>query len=316
MKHTILALLALSLLSCSSDDNENNGSTITVQQNILMNIDENPQPNQVIGVVSATSSNPITFAITEQTLIDAFIINSTTGELIVGDASFFDFETNAIIQVTVEVSDGIDIKNIDVQVELNNKDDIEFLLSNSKQDYIAAQIGDWIEVTEEEYEILANALNEVKRAGFYQSGALNVPSTDGIITLANLNSGSTNSMPGGSLVFGFKYLAVSAQLTDDRHRVKQSSSTNSTGFENVGNLLPSHEKDNEVACFVLKGCESAITSNEGFLGFQKSSGATMGIVINDGTYLFSLGEASDFTSEANGSTALYEGLSTIQKQWN
>ena len=304
----------LLLFSCSSDDNGSDTS-INVQNPIVFTADENLQSGQSIGTITATSSSPVTFTISEQVFTNAIVINPSTGELAVGDASFFDFETNPIIEGVIEISNGIESVSTDLRIDLNNKDDIAFSLTESKQDYIDAAIGDWIEITEAEYDNLNTVLQDVKKSGFFEIGVVVTPSINSVFTLSNLNEVNTNSMPNSSLVFAFKYFAVETQLNSDRHRVKQSSVSNNTGFENIGNPLPSHQKLNGAACFVLKGSETMISSNEGFLGFQKSSGSTMGIT-NSGRLLFSLGEASDLIMESNGSNALYEGLSTSRRQWD
>ncbi|WP_432410886.1 cadherin repeat domain-containing protein [Rasiella sp. SM2506] len=315
----ILCITSLLIMSCSSnDDATETNNSITVQDLITITIDENAQPGQSIGIINAISNRSMTFTILEQDFTNAIAIHPSTGALTVADASIFDFETNPVIQGVVEIKNGIETATTSVRIELNNNDDIAFSLTASKQAYLNAEAGDWIEITVAEYEKLNEVLNEVTNFGPVSDGTSNTPSVNGVITLANFDqsTGSINSMPNRSLVFAFKYFAVETQLNSDRHRVKQSSSTNSTGFENIGNPLPAHEKMNGDVCFVLKGSKDAITSNQGFLGFQKSSGSTMGLMPNNGVLLFSLGEASNLNMESNGVNAAYYGLSTTVKQWD
>lgn len=307
-----LFIVSLFVFGCSSDDTETD-TAINVEDVIRIAADENLQSGESIGTINATSNSPMTFTILEQVFTNALVVNSSTGELTVGDASFFDFETNPFIQGVIEINNGTETVSSDLLIELNNNDDILFSLTDSKQDYRNAQAGDWIEITELEYERLTIVINDVTEIGPVIDGTSNTPSINGVVTLANLGAGD---MPNRSLVFAFKYFAVETQLNSDRHRVKQSNSTNNTGFENIGNPLPAHEMINGVVCFVMKGSEDIITSNKGFLGFQKSSGSTMGLVPNNGRFFFSLGEATDLIMESNGSNAAYQGLSTTQRQWD
>ena len=319
-KQLTFLLLIFLTFSCSSNDDNGTDSSINVQDVISMTIDENPQFGQTIGTVNATSNSPMIFTLTQQSLNGALTLNPSTGILTVGDASFFDFETNPIIQGVIEISNGIATVTTDLRIDLNNKDDIEFSLTESKQEYIDADIGDWIEITEAEYERLTIVMQDVLNFGPIIDGSSNtiIPSENSVITYANFDQSTEtiNSMPNRSLLFAFKYFAVETQLNSDRHRVKQSSNSNSTGFENIGNPLPAHQKINGVVCFVLKGNENMITSNQGFLGFQKSSGSKMGLVINDGVLLFALGEANDLNTESQGTNSAYQGLSTTRRQWD
>ncbi len=315
---TILVISILLLFGCSSDDDNANDNAINVEDLIVLTLDENPSAGDSIGIINASSNSVITFSIAEQVFANAVLVNPNTGELTVGNASFFDFETNPSIQGVVEISNGAQTVSSDWRIDLNNKDDIAFSLTESKQEYIDAEAGEWIEITETEYDRLNQVLQGVLKSGFYMDEVTFTPSMNGVFTLANLDESrsSENLMPNNSLVFAFKYFAVETEINSDRHRVKQSSISNSTGFENIGNPLPPHAKSIGAACFVLKGSEDVITSDQGFLGFQKSSGSTMGIATTNGVLLFGLGETSDFNMESNGSSALYEGLSTTLRQWD
>ncbi len=319
-KQATLTLCIILFISCGNDDDTDIGpdNSINAQDLISMTIDENPETGQSIGTINATSNLPLTFSILEQAFTNAIVLNPSTGELTVGDASFFNFEINPAIQGVIEISNGLETISVDLRIDLINRDDIAFALTDSQQDYTDAQAGDWVEITEDEYERLNQVLIAITKAGFFEEGPTISPSPNGVYTLANLDQSpqNRNTMPNNSLVFAFKYYAIDNPLNSDRHRVKQSSLTNSTGFENIGNPLPPHQRVNGAACFVLKGGEDLITSNEGFLGFQKSSGSVMGIAIHPGVLLFGLGEVSELNMESNGDLALYEGLSTTIKQWD
>ncbi|MFC4633338.1 cadherin repeat domain-containing protein [Dokdonia ponticola] len=319
LKQAMLVFSIIVMISCGNDDDTSNpNNSINVQDFISMTFDENPETGQSIGTINATSNLPLAFSILEQAFTNAIVVNPNTGELTVGDASFFDFETNPAIQSVIEINNGVETISVDLRIDLNNRDDIAFVLTNSQQNYMDAQAGDWIEITADEYERLNQVLIDVLKAGFFEDVTTINPSSNGVFTMANLDESTRNMniMPNNSLVFAFRYYAVDNQLNSDRHRVKQSSLANSIGFENIGNPLPPHQRENGAACFVLKGSEALITSEQGFLGFQKSSGSTMGIAITSGVMLFAQGEASEFNMESNGNLALYEGLSTTIKQWD
>ena len=310
-------VVILLLQSCSSDDDiAVNDNAISVQDTFILTLNEHPESGQSIGTVNASSNSPLTFSILEQTFTNAIAINASTGKLTVGDASFFDFELNPSIQGVVLISNGIESITTDVRIDLNNIEDIiALVLSESLQDYNDASDGDWIGITRNEYDQLSTTLLEVKKSGYYPTDVLFSPSSDGVFTMSNLNEGTSNAIPENSLVFAFKYFAAETQLNSDRHRVKQSNASNSSGFVNIGNPLPPHQRNVGAVCFVLKGSENMISSNQGFLGFQKSAGSTMGISPGSGTYFYALGGASDLLSESNG-RALYEGLSTTIRQWD
>lgn len=322
IKYLQKALLALSILimaSCGNDDDaRTTDNSINLQDPFILNIDENPSNGQSIGTVNAIGNGTLIFSILEQEFTNAIAINPSTGELTVRDASFFDFETNTQIRGVISVNNGTETATTDVRIDLNNGDDIAFALTESQQDYLNAQVGDWIEITADEYERLTEVVRDVTKSGFIEEVTTINPSTNSVFTLANLDAAAReeNSMPNNSLVFAFKYYAVDNVLTSDRHRVKQSSLANSAGFENIGNPLPPHQRVDDIACFVLKGNEASISTDQGYLGFQKSSGSTMGIAVTSGVMLFALGETSDMNMESNGNLALYEGLSTTTKQWD
>lgn len=101
MRHLIksyyVVLLTMALhISCSSDD----GILLVNLQDLTISLDENPADGNAVGMVQ--SDSPTTnFSITSQTPAGALVINATTGELTVADASIFDFETNPNITANV-----------------------------------------------------------------------------------------------------------------------------------------------------------------------------------------------------------------------
>ncbi|KAA2218807.1 cadherin repeat domain-containing protein [Maribacter flavus] len=94
-------------------DNAENSVTVTITlnntnevtaQNLEVTIDENPTAGQVLGSLQ-TMGNASGFTITTQSPVGAMDIDSNSGELIVADASLFDFETNPTLTATVSIED-------------------------------------------------------------------------------------------------------------------------------------------------------------------------------------------------------------------
>lgn len=313
----LIALLIGSLLvfSCSGDDNgtdDGADNAINVEDLISITVDENIQSGETLGTINATSNSPITFTISEQVFANAIVINASTGELTVGDASFFDFETNPIIQGVLEFDNGIESASADLTIDLINKDDIEFYLSESRQDYINAQAGDWIEVTEVEYNTLATNLNEVAKIATTDGDYDNteqpstISSTAADTTIAN-NNGET--MPNGSYLFAFKY--ISGGVTTAM-RAKQSSVNNTTGYDNIGGNFPMSPASGDH--FLVLKMSNVPTTDEGHLAIYspiKTFRNYNTALIHSGN-----GDTNTLPDLQSNNLFLYQGLSSTQKQWD
>jgi len=195
-------------------------------------------------------------------------------------------------------------------------DTIELTLTTSKAAYQSANTGDWIQITEIEYNLLAIVLNNVSKIGTTDaqynddSTIFAVGSGAQGITMANDNG---IIIPSNSYAFAFKY-----NVTDDNAsstRVKISSTSVTDNYSNLGNILPPHDTGDNY--FVLKGSNSS-TSNTGYLGvfclekmgFKELSSST--------DYYFTLSDATKLNIKGNTNTAviLFQGLSTTEKQWD
>lgn len=308
-----LFIVSLLVFSCSTDDNDNaTDNAINVEDVIRMTVDENLQPGESIGTINATSNSPMTFAILEQVFTNALVVNSSTGELTVGDASFFDFETNPIIQGVIEINNGTETVSSDLLIELNNNDDILFSLSESKQDYRNAQAGDWIEITEAEYNNLAINLNEVSKIATSDADYDNIllPSTISSsaadTTIAN-NNGVI--MPSGSYLFAFKYIAGGVTTN---MRVKQSSTDIDIDYQDIGNILPMSPASGD-HYLVLKA-SSDPTSSIGYLAVYspiKTFRNYPTALNNSGN-----GQTNELPNFLSNNLFLYQGLSSTQRQWD
>ena len=308
-------------------DNSGNTETITATinlndldevsaQNLSVTIDENPTNGEVLGTIQATGEN-LVFAITFQNPSGAFNINASTGEITVADAALFDFETNPNMLATVSVENAVNMVSVNATINLNDVDAIASFLSTSQADYNAANNGDWIAITEAEYDMLANNLNEITRAGT-TTAQYNNP-TASILTALNgshtlSNNTTTSSIPANGYIIAFKYKIGNVSNDVTGFKVKQSITANNSGFSDLGNELPSHSGTHQSVFFVLKGNSTPVTAN-GYLGFYHSSSSTSLFESTSagGTYW-----GSSDTSNLNGQLSrksLYQGLSTTEIQW-
>ena len=312
-KQLTLLLLIFLTFSCSKDDEgTNSNNSISVQDTFIFTLDENPQSGQSIGTINATSNSPMIFTISEQVFTNAIVINPNTGELSVGDASLFDFEANPIIQGVIEINNGIETATTNLRIDLNNSDDIASSLTESRQDYINAQAGEWIEVTEAEYNNLAINLNEVSKIatsdGDYDNTVLpsTISTSAADTTIAN-NNGET--MPSGSYLFAFKYISGGVGTT---MRAKQSSTSIATGYENIGGNFPMSPASGD-HYLVLK-TSNVPTTGEGYLAIYsplKTFRNYASAVINSGN-----GNTNALPDQQSNNLFLYQGLSSTQRQWD
>jgi len=135
-KNLIISILIVSLFigmsSCSSDSNDDNQTNIAVTtSDFTTSINENPVNGQVIGVVEGTTNQgSVAFSITEQTPSGAFTIDNTTGELMVADASIFDFEVNQTITGIVKVANGSVFENSNVVINIIDVNEVNIFNGN------------------------------------------------------------------------------------------------------------------------------------------------------------------------------------------
>src|SRR5690554_5923473 len=244
-------------------------------------------------------------------------VNSSTGELKVANTTLFDFETNPVISATISILDLNYTTSATATINLNDLDDIASFLSTSKADYIAAADGEWVIVSEGEYNALASKLNHVSRAGTTENEYTNssFPITESSSSGWVISNVTSANMPANSFVFAFKYHIYSGTNVSSS-KVKQSSTSISDGYSDLGTALPLHAGNQENICFVLKGSNS-MTTNEGYLAFYKAESTVMGKLqqeLGSQTY-YHPGDVNEGLTLTTGIQALYQGLSTTQKQW-
>lgn len=307
-KFGILILFSLFFnTSCSEDDS---GSFEATASDVTVTIDEHSSNGTVIGTVATNLTGNLVYSFTSQSVANALGINSTTGQISIADTSKFDFETNPMIEAIVNVTNSSDTATSIVTITLNNIDDILYFLSTSKQAYMDADNGNWISVTENEYNTLANSLNEVSKVATsdedYDIDITNITGANGW-TVSNYNG---EDVPNGSYVFAFKYDSRSNSVTNNV--VKLSTTSISEGYSDLGGKLPEHNSGENY--FVLKG-NSNQTENVGYLGFYSSLGMVYKASSTKVRFI-SGGNTNTLTESPSNYILEYQGLSTTQKQWD
>lgn len=118
MKKIFILTLLIFVISCSSDNEE---ETIITVEDFNVTIDENPDINQLLGNINATTNQgSLSYSIISQSNNEALAINESSGELTVGDETIFDFETNPIITAIVEVTNDNISATSNVTITLND----------------------------------------------------------------------------------------------------------------------------------------------------------------------------------------------------
>ncbi len=302
------------LFSCSSDNDSSDSTELSVQ-NFVTTVDENQADATSLGTIQATGEGTLSFSITSQTPAGALTINASTGELTVADASAFDFETNPVINGTISVIDTQSTVNATMAININDVDGVFDALLTSQADYTAAANGDWVMITEAEYNALADNLNEVSRSGTNETQYNTAPAvTTGGAGYTRANITSTSIIPNGSYVFAFKYKTNNV-ANDTNSKVKQSSTANNDGFSDLGSSLPSHSGTGEDVFFVLKDSDNPVSAT-GYLSIYNNSKMSIIVDPNNIGYYFVLGDSSPtLTGNSTSYINLYQGLSTTQMQW-
>ena len=314
----ILSSLILTLLlftfSCSSDDDGGGSSGINAQ-NLVTNFNENPAIGSSVGTIQAASNSTLSFSISSQTPSGALMINPSTGELTVANTTLFDFETNPVINATISIIDPDNTASATATINLNDVDDIASFLSTSEAAYTAATDGDWITITEAEYNALANSLNEVSRIGSSDLEYDDPSTVSNSSTSAWVGSNvTTSNIPNNSYVYAFKYHA--RDVTDSNtSKIKISSTSISDGYSDLGGTLPNHSGLSIDVHFVLKG-NNTITPS-GYIAFYKGINVNMGLknITGNQSYYWETGDANSGLTQFDDYKLLYQGLSTTQKQW-
>lgn len=306
LKLTTLSLLfSLIFFSCSTDD-DNQDSPNTTDFNTTIN--ENPIEGLLVGTITTSNTSTKNYAILSQTPNDALRVDPETGNLIVNNALVFDFETNPSITAIVRDLAGNNTTN--VTINLNNIDDIAHFLTTSKANYLAADESSWTIITEAEYNLLAERLNQVSTLGTTNSDYQTAGATS-IDNVTATNVGGSPNLPANNYFFGFKYHAMSDNVVGAR--VKISGLGPLYGFIGAGRHLPDHDMGDNY--FVLKN--GPISTNEGYIAvftpgeighINSTPDKTCYAANDDVTSIPSVNIAAEIIY-------LYQGLFTPQNQW-
>ena len=247
-------------------------STIITANDLNTSIDENPSNGAVITNFEATvNQSNITYAITSQSVSGAISIDANSGAISVADASAFDYETNTSITGTIKITaaDATE-KDVNFTITINDVDFIRENLSTSQSAYDAASDGDWITVTEAEYNALATEISSVTRSGMPEDNFLISNTTLGWSNYGHVTSlagTSVDNVPTGSYLFAFKFIRHESN-TSIESRVKLSETNETDGFVNVGTALPDASgNSSSIHYYVLKGNNTATTATNSYVGF-------------------------------------------------
>ena len=217
-------------------------------------------------------------------------------------------------------SNGTESETINVSINLNNIDDIRaFLTDDSRTAYDNADDGEWIVVTENEYNNIANNLADVNRRGnsefvFDLSGTdIFITGPDFTLTVEDVPNADTNTpnLTAGEYLYAFKYFTTANNFGGTN--VKLSETSNQEGFAIIGTNLPGHNIGFNY--FVLKG-NNAPTANVGYLGIYETSSIGYRIIPGS-SFFFENGDSSFISNPGAPNRAyLFQGLTTSIKQWD
>ena len=174
----IFAVLITSFLSTSCSNDDNNSTSINLQ-NFTATIDENPTNGQVIGAVQSNTTNTVTFSISTQSPSGALEINATTGELTVLDETLFDFETNPTITATVSATGASNQST--VTINLDNVNEIG--------DFNHGGVVFWIDPTDNTKGLVCAVTDQSSSIRWHDTQQPSLTET----TSTNLQTGSTNT---------------------------------------------------------------------------------------------------------------------------
>lgn len=307
----ILLITSTTFISCSEEEDGGplNNSDVSAQ------VEEYPRNGDFLATATSSLSGDLTFGLTAVSVGDAFLLDDTTGELTVANPFAFDYETNTEITGEITVTNGTETEVLSVYVEVIDIDDIAYILTDSKADYEAANAGDWVPITSNEYLSLFVQISETSKSGttdeLFEAGvSVGVFTAYYDFTIAN----DAAPIPDDSYVFAFKYWSDENEAQGNK--VKVSSTSLTDGYSDLGGILPAGGRGEHN--FVLKGGDSP-TDGSGYLGMYSNAGLSYdvrGFAI--GNHYFVEGDQATIGANFNvvQTICLYQGLSTPIKQWD
>ncbi len=303
------------VVSCGSDDSSQTTIVTDALLVVMAEVDENPILGAEVATVNSTLNGTLTYSISSITVENALDINETSGVLTIGNSSVFDFERRTTLSGIIVVSNGTESEEWSLLVTIRNIDDIEYWLTDSKAAYQGENSGNWVLITEAEYEQLATQLNSISKAGttdllYSQGSNSELFETYTGFTVSN----DLSSIPENSYVFAFKYLALADAVAENQ--IKVSDGVVTGDYVDLGNSLPVHNPGQQY--FVLKGARQSTTTSRGFLGLYSQNGVSYDSDGNAaGTHLFGEGDVNELMNiNVVNRVCMYQGLSTPIKQWD
>lgn len=110
--------LAVGLLFASCGDEE--GLAVN---SFSADVAENTPTGTVIGTVDASAGEDIVYTLENETVPGALIINPSTGQLTVGDASAYDFETNTVLGANYTAATTAESLSSDITINITDIDE-------------------------------------------------------------------------------------------------------------------------------------------------------------------------------------------------
>ncbi len=312
MIHRLLLWVGFVGVSCTGGDDE----TPTILQDdlrIAAQVNEYPEFGTVVATVNTELKGDLTYSLNSLSINDALALNQVTGTLTVFNTLAFDYEARAKITGKVLISNGLETEEWTFEVAIRNIDDIAYWLTNSKEVYEAANSGNWVPITENEYNQLAQRISGISKSGttdiLYEQGT----NASAFETYENFTvSNDLSSIPENSFIFAFKYLASTDGLSGNK--VKVSNGMVTEGYMDLGNALPLHNQGQRY--FVLKGAPQSTTNSRGFLAVYSQNGVSYDTEGNAlGTHFFGAEDTNTLENLVQG-VCIYQGLSTPTKQWD
>ncbi|GGG16057.1 hypothetical protein GCM10011344_15740 [Dokdonia pacifica] len=295
------------VISCSDDQQD---SLNLEASDLVTTVTENPAQNDVLGAISVNESDGTIFSVSASDPMGAISVDSF-GQVLVSDPAAFDFETRTSVTATISIVNGDATTFSNINISITDADDLQTLLTTSRTAY--ENTSGWIEVTEEEYNVLAARIAGVSKVGVSDTD-FNAPvpilQTAGDITVKN---DIDIPMPFGSYLFAFKYYSTNGTNgnAEGQVRPKVSEGSPTTGYIGRG-PLPPHSAGFR---YFVRAESVATNASNSYLAIY--SPYSMGWKENfNSEMFFRFGNGSDLTNGVNNVQILIQGLVTPLKQWD
>ena len=121
-RSTLWIWLLLIAISCDNDD-EPTPIEITISP-LQVTIAENPQNGDLLGELNATTNRgTLAFSLTNENPIGAMVIDASTGNVNIADASLFDYESNTTISAVGNVTTEGEVATANITITLTDVDE-------------------------------------------------------------------------------------------------------------------------------------------------------------------------------------------------